>query len=480
MTTESSRREFLRASGLLVGGAIAGGLIAEQSAHAAPQAPAAFGRDGAFASPWDEVPTILARIKPPTFADRTFDVTKYGAVGDDKTDCTAAFNKALLAANHAGGGRVIVPAGIYRTGALRMHSLTELHVSAGATVRFSTDPNKYLPMVWTRWQGIECYNYAPFIYAADSTNIAITGKGTLDGQGDAWRSWGSGGDGWKRLQKMGDDGVPVPDRKMGPSAKLRPNMIQFYRCANILVADIAIVKPPMWTVHPVLSRNVTVRNITINSRNGGGNNDGVDPECSTDVHITGCTFNTGDDCIAIKSGRGVDGRRIGVPSSNIVIEDCTFIFSNRGAICVGSEASGGARMVFAQNCAVNPANAKDSLWYALFVKTSNRRGGVIDGIHLRNITVGDLAKSAVYVTLNYSGSGNTGPIVNPVVQNITVDKMTAKGAPYALDLDGLSASHIKRVAISNSTFTGIETGGNRIRNADQVTFSNVTINGKPV
>ena len=201
---------------------------------------------------------------------------------------------------------------------------------------------------------------------------------------------------------------------------------------------------------------------------------------ASDVHITGCTFDTGDDCIAIKSGRDVDGRRVNIPSENIVIENNTFVFSNRGAICVGSEASGGARNIFVRNCRVNPANTTDQLWYALFVKTSKYRGGTIDGIHLRDITANKLTKSPVFVTLNYSGSGNSGPVVNPTVRNITIDRLTVSGTrEYAVEIDGLAASHVRNVAISNSTLTGVAKGGNKIANADSVTFTNVTINGKP-
>jgi polygalacturonase len=228
----------------------------------------------------------------------------------------------------------------------------------------------------------------------------------------------------------------------------------------------------MWTVHPVLSTNVTVRNLNINSRGGGGNNDGVDPECCKDVHIVGCTFNTGDDCIAIKSGRDTDGRRVNVPSENIVIEDCDFVFSNRGAICVGSEASGGARDIFARNCRVNPANKSGQLWYALFVKTGNHRGGVIDGVHLQNITANKLTKSALFVTMHYGATGNPGPVSIPKVQNFTFDHITVKSAgDYGVELNGLPESHIKNVAITASTFSSTKKGIRKLTNADNVTMS---------
>jgi polygalacturonase len=163
---------------------------------------------------------------------------------------------------------------------------------------------------------------------------------------------------------------------------------------------------------------------------------------------------------------------VNVPSQNIVIENCDFIFSNRGAICVGSEVSGGANNIFARNCRVNPANSSDKLWYLLFVKTGNKRGGTIDGVNLRNISANKLTKSALYITMTYGNSG-PGPTVNPTVQNITADGITVKGAgTYGVEIAGLAAAHAKHVHVTNSTFTGISKG-NKIANADDV-----TINGK--
>ncbi|MET9632635.1 glycoside hydrolase family 28 protein [Lentzea sp. NPDC006480] len=455
-----SRRTFFKVSGLVAAGMLVHGT--------------------AKADPWDEVDAILARIKPPAFPDKDFDVTAYGGKADGKTDNTAAFKKAVEAANAAGGGRVVAKGGTFLTGGITLLSNVNLFVDKGAKLLFSTDPKKYLPVVETRWQGIECLNHQAFVYANKATNIAITGGGTLDGQGQTWKPWGSGGSDWSQLQKWGADGTPVAQRKLGEGHKLRPNLIQFVSCENILISGITIERPPMWSVHPVKSRNITVEGVTINSRGGGGNNDGVDPECCTDVHIKNSTFNTGDDCIAIKSGRDVDGRRVNMPSQNIVIENNKFVFSNRGAICIGSEASGGARNIYARNCAVNQANTADQLWYAVFIKTSKYRGGVIENIHFRDITANKLTKSPVFITLNYSGSGNSGPVVNPVVRNITFERLIVAGSKeYAVEIDGLSASKVSNVIVSNSKFTAISKGANKLTNSQNITFPGTTVNGKP-
>ncbi|MEZ0070679.1 glycosyl hydrolase family 28 protein [Planotetraspora sp. GP83] len=457
------RRDFIKTTGIMAGGVLLTGLT-PRSAYAA--------------SPWDQVPAILARIVPPTFPDRTFDITAYGAKPDNTTDCTAAFKNAIAACNAAGGGTVLVPGtGTFRTGKIHLLSNVNLHVNAGGTIRFRSDAASFLPNVFTRWQGIECYNYSPFIYAYGQTNVAITGPGTIDGNAAAGPWFGfddQRGPDWDRLQQMAVDGVPVNQRQFGDGHYLKPNMIQLYNCTNILIEDVNIKNPAMWTIHPVLSRNVTVRNVKVYSR--GAMVDGCDPESCSDVLIEGCSFDTGDDGTVIKSGRDIDGRRVGVPSENIVIRNNKY-YGRWGAITVGSEMSGGVRNVFAQDNQIFPGSSYHS-FYAVYIKTNNRRGGVIDGIHVRNLTGGPCDRGGFFIDMNYSLTGpGFGPIVNPVVQNITVDGLNIDKSPFAIKLSGSSASHIKNVTISNSTFTNITTAAPSISNADNVVLSNVRING---
>jgi polygalacturonase len=265
---------------------------------------------------WTAVPAILARIKPPQFPARDFKITDYGATPGGTNDSTEAISKAIAACHAAGGGRVVVPPGLFLTGAIHLQSNVNLYLAEGATLKFSPDPAKYLPVVYTRFEGTECMNYSPLIYAFEQANIAIIGKGTLDGSASdqnwwAWNRKGANGAdaparaSIRRLIDFGERGVPVKDRIFGQGYYLRPNFIQPYRSRNVLIEGIRIINSPMWEINPVLSTNVTVRGVRINSH--GPNNDGCDPESSREVLIEDCTFDTGDDCIAIKSGRDADG-----------------------------------------------------------------------------------------------------------------------------------------------------------------------------
>ncbi len=257
----------------------------------------------AFAG-WDTVPAILARIRPPSFPKRDFYITRYGAASDGIRDCSAAIREAISACSRAGGGRVVIPAGTFLTGAIHLRSNVNLYISKGATLRFIPDPHLYLPVVYTRWEGVECMSYSSFIYAFEQENIAVTGGGTLDGQANDkyWWPWNGnpsyGGSrqspnqmaARNRLFKMGETDVPVGERVFGEGSYLRPNFVQLYRCRNVLVDGITIHNSPMWQVHPVLCTNVTVRGVKAISH--GPNNDGCNPESSRDVLIQDLTLET--------------------------------------------------------------------------------------------------------------------------------------------------------------------------------------------
>ena len=430
-----------------------------------------------------EYPQILARIKPPTFPKKDFNILKFGAKPGGTVDCREAINNAIDACTEAGGGRVIVPAGEFLTGAIRLRSNVNLHVSKGATLKFSTDPKAYLPLVHTRWEGMELMHLSPLIYALEQTNIAITGEGTLDGQGKSffWKWHGNpryGGNpdvlsqrpARAKLYEMMDKGVPISQRIFGEGHYLRPQFIQPYRCKNVLIESVKIIDSPMWEVHPVMCENVTVRKLNIASH--GPNNDGCNPESCKDVLIEDCFFDTGDDCIAIKSGRNNDGRRLNTPSENIIIRNCT-MKDGHGGITVGSEISGGVRNVFAHDCKLDSAD----LWTALRVKNNASRGGKLENFYFRSITVGQVSRAVVEIDFNYE-EGAKGEHT-PVVRNYVVEDLTCATGNRAVDLQGLEKAPIYDVTMKNCTF-GTVKNPSIVKNVVGLKLENVKIEGKVV
>lgn len=430
---------------------------------------------------WDLVPEILARINPPTFPDRDFAITDYGAVGDASTDASEAIREAIKACADAGGGRVVVSEGTYLTGPVHLRSNVNLHVVEGATLLFLRDPERYLPAVFTRYEGVELMNYSPFIYAFEEENVAITGAGVLDGNGDCehWWPWkGRTNCGWSegqprehgdraRLFEMAEEGVPVEERVFGDGSYIRPNFIEPYRCRNVLIEGVEVRNSPMWCLHPTLCENVTVRNVRVISH--GPNNDGCNPESCRDVLIEGCYFDTGDDCIAIKSGRNADGRRLATPSENIVIRDCR-MRDGHGGVVIGSEMSGGARNVFTEDCEMDSPN----LDRVLRIKTNSVRGGFVEDVYMRNVVVGQVADSIVRVNFLYE-EGDAGEF-DPIVRNIDVRNVTSERSEYALYLIGYESSPIRDIRLIDCRFDNVDEPA-VIEHVENLEFENVLING---
>jgi polygalacturonase len=324
-------------------------------------------------------------------------------------------------------------------------------------------------------------NYSPLIYAYAAGDVAITGKGTLDGggSGSTWWPWsGKKEHGWKegtplqkagrvRLFAMGEARVPVDSRSMGQGQFLRPNFIQMYRCSNMLISGVRIVNSPMWVIHPVVCTGVTVENVSVFSH--GPNNDGCDPESSRDVVIRGCTFDTGDDCIAIKSGRNNDGRRLHTPSENIVIQDCMFK-DGHGAVTIGSEISGGAHGIYARRCSV----ASPVLYNALRIKTNTVRGGTIEHIYVRDMSVRLVGRAAIDVDLFYE-EGKSGTHL-PVVQFISVESMSVAACDVAFNLVGCEESPLRHILLRGCTFAGVQ-HGYAVRHVDGLQAAGTFING---
>ena len=435
--------------------------------------------------PWtSEYPKILVRIRAPKFKKRDYSILKFGAKAGGQVDCRDAINKAIDACSKAGGGRVVVPAGEFLTGAIRLKSNVNLHVSKGATLKFAMDRKAYLPAVHTRWEGMELMHLSPLIYAYEQTNIAVTGEGTLDGQGKSffWKWHGNpryGGDpniisqrdARARLYEMMDKNVPVEQRIFGGEKDyLRPQFIQPYKCKNVLIEGVKIIDSPMWEVHPVLCENVIVRKLHIATH--GPNNDGCDPESCKDVLIDNCFFDTGDDCIAIKSGRNNDGRRINVPTENIIVRNCT-MRDGHGGITVGSEISGGVRNLFAHN---NKLDSPD-LWTAIRFKNNASRGGKLENFYYKNNTIGTVSRAVIEIDFNYE-EGAKGEHI-PLVRNVQIDGLTCGSGNRAVDLQGLDGAPIYDVLLKNCTF-GEMKNSSVVKNVKGLKLDRVTIGGKSV
>ncbi|HLJ47848.1 MAG TPA: glycoside hydrolase family 28 protein [Bryobacteraceae bacterium] len=426
---------------------------------------------GVSAGAPSQIDDILARIKAPVFPSRDFEITKFGAVADGEKPCTEAIRKAIAACTQAGGGRVVVPRGTFLTGAIHLTSNVNLHLADGARLAFSRDPKDYLPLVFTRFEGTECMNYSPFLYAFEQTNVAITGPGTLDGQADDehWWSWKKRAE-RKQLVAMGDKNAPVSERVFGEGRYLRPNFIQPYRSKNILIEGITIVNSPMWEINPVLCRNVTVRGVNISSH--GPNNDGCDPECCTDTLVEDCVFDTGDDCIAIKSGRNQDGRRVNAPCENLVIRGCT-MKDGHGGVSIGSEVSGNVRNVFIEHCEMSSPH----LERALRIKSNSYRGGTVENVVFRNIKVGQVSDAVVQIDLYYE-EGPGGPY-NPTVRNVTIEDVTCNKSKYGLHFRGYESAPIRDVRVEHCRFNNVAEPM-VIENVKGLTLEDVSQNGKPL
>ncbi|MDI6449591.1 glycoside hydrolase family 28 protein [Anaerobaca lacustris] len=302
-----------------------------------------------YTGAWAQVPDVLAHIGEPGIPDRDFNIMAFEAVADGVTDCRPAIMAAIQACEDAGGGRVVVPAGTYLVnGPLYLVNDMDLHLAEGAHLKFGAKYDDYLPLVLTRWRGTQVYNYCPFLYAYRRTNVAVTGTGTLDGQAkDTWSAWAAKEDkGAETARRLNAEGTSVVDRFLGDGYFLRPSMIAFLGCENVLVDGVTIVDSPFWCLHPISSKKVTIRNVRIDSHNP--DNDGVVLDSCEYVHVHGVTFANRGAGVAVKSGDGREGRELGWPSRNICIQDCTF--GTETAIVIDKEIAGGVYNVFIEDC----------------------------------------------------------------------------------------------------------------------------------
>ncbi len=417
---------------------------------------------------WATVTSILESIVPPKFPENEFSILEFGAIPNVNADSKPAIEKAIEACVLVSGGKVIVPSGHYFfKGPIHLQSNIHLHISEGAYLSFSQEPSDYLPVVLTSWEGTRTYNYSPFIYAFGKSNVAITGTGTIDGNaGGVFNQWQKGQKKDQQLlRQMNNDNIPLEKRVFGSDHFLRPQLIQFYNCKNVLMQDVTILDAPFWCVHLVFSKNIVVDHLTFDSQQL--NNDGVDVESCEDVLIKNVLFNNNDDNISIKAGRDREGRELGRPSRNIVVRNCQF--KGHNAFAVGSEMSGGVSQVFVENCNFRGKVNNNGI----YLKSNKDRGGKISDIYVRNVTFGQ-AGAAILIDSDYKNEGEGLP---PRFENIHIENICAEEVGRAIQIKGTEEEPVDGVFLTNIV---IQKAGKAvsIENAINVKMDRVTINGQ--
>jgi polygalacturonase len=409
-----------------------------------------------------------------------YDVRDFGATGDGKSDNSSAIGAAIAAAAERGGGSVYVPPGRYATKPIVLSSNITLIVDAGAELRFSQNFADYLPMVRTRWEGTLVKTFCPMFYAQGAENIAIVGRGVLDGQGEPWwefqraleaeqKQHGSvkGDSEWQRAFVAANPGLEMPDdpRRL-EAAFLRPPFLQFIDCKNVLIDGVTFKNSPFWTLNPVFCDNVVVSRVTIQNPAEAPNTDGINPDSCRNVHISDCHIDVGDDCITIKSGRDREGRRLARPAENHTITNCTML-RGHGGVVIGSEMSGGVRMIAIANCVFDGTDR------GIRIKSTRGRGGVVEDVRVANVVMRDIREQAIVLSLRYSDS-EPEPLSErtPRFRDIHLSGITAT-AREAGELLGLEEAPLEQVTLTDIDVTCQR--GLRLENVQGVSLSSLRV-----
>jgi polygalacturonase len=458
---------------------------------------------------WNKkLPIVIA----PKFKKDTVRITTFGALPDGNTLNTVAINKAIEACTKKGGGVVLVPAGLWLTGPIVLRSNVNLHIATGATLLFTSDKSQY-PLVEANWEGLpQMRNQSP-ISATNATNIAVTGKGIIDGNGDAWRSVKSDkltASQWKKLVASG--GVVSDDKKTwypseafmkaskGPANPgqilpgrdaayyegikdfLRPNLLLITNCKFILLEGVTFQNSAAWCLHPLMSEHLTVRNIFVKNPWYAQNGDGIDVESCSNVLIENSIFDVGDDALCMKSGRDAEGRKRGMPTQNVIIRNCT-VYASHGGFVIGSEMSGGAKNMYVSNCTFIGTDI------GLRFKTTRGRGGVVENIFIKDIYMKDIPGEAILFDMYYmakdpvplSGEKRELPKVEfkpvdettPVFKNFHISNVYCNGAAKGIFLRGVPEMHVKDIVLENMVLQADK--GIDVQEATNITFRNITV-----
>ena len=416
----------------------------------------------------------------PQFQDISVNITDFGAQDGGVFKNTTAINSAIKKLTESGGGTVIIPRGIWLTGPIVLLSNINLHLQEGAELLFSQDFNDYLPAVLTNWEGSEVYAYSPFIYAFEQENIAITGKGILNGQGKPWWEQRRKGNfnNSKVIREMNENEVPVKDRIFNNLDNFLPPVFfgPLY-CKNILLEGVSFKYGAFWTINPSFCENIIIRNIYILTNGDYGdtpNGDGINPNSCKNVLIEYNKLDTGDDCITIKSGRNKDGRRIGIPCKNILIRYNTGL-QGHGGIVIGSEMSGGVENVYAHDCDFFGTDR------VIRIKTARGRGGYVRNCWFKDIAADSIEREAIRINMMYTGGDrlpaqevNSG---TPMVENLHYENIKCDYSKRNV----IQIIGIPEMTVNNVTFKNINLMGKKgieIRDAENISLENLSISNE--
>jgi polygalacturonase len=410
--------------------------------------------------------SVMSQIKKPQISQRECNILNYGAVGDGTTKNTEAIRQAIEDCSQKGGGKVVFPGGKWLTGAIHFKDNIELFLQKDAEIDFSDERSDYLPVVFSRFQGMEYYNYSPLIYAENCSNIAITGEGRLVGNGEKWRVWSSNPenlDGRQQLIAMAEAGVPVEQRIFGEADGMRPSFIQVINCKNVLVQGISIEDGPMWTIHPIYSENVIIDNVKINTY--GINTDGVDVDSSKNVLIKNSSISAGDDSISLKSGLGNDGLKVNKPTENVIIENCKMENGHSG-VSIGSEITAGVRNIVMKD------NTFTSTTDGFKIKSLEGRGGTIEKIWLDGTDIA-VNGDAISFDMFYHSKVLTAGVDHSILKNILISNTNIRKAQRPIVIDSMNKNQIFNIFFTN--LNAVTKRGIQINNAGKVEMSRIYV-----
>ena len=413
---------------------------------------------------------------------KVYNMQELGADISGKTCCTSLINQSIEKAATEGGGTIFFPAGLYLTGAIKMKSNITIHIESGAVIRFSDNFDDYLPFVLMRWEGTVMNSFSPLFYAVDAENLTITGRGKVEGQGAKW--WAENDRLSRIVRENKSDDVALtkyqqmwadanPDFTVEPYYQrsvlrkfFRPPFIQFFRCKNIRIDGITIVDSPFWTINPEFCDNITIHGVTIINHPDSPNTDGINPSSCSNVHISNCHLDVGDDCITIKSGRDGDGRKWGKASENITITNCTML-AGHGGVVIGSEMSGGVKKITISNCVFDGTDA------GIRFKASRGRGGIVEEIRVDNIVMNNIQRNAFIFDLYYDKDSQPEPVSErtPVFRNIHISNVTGSNINKIGYITGIEEMPIEEISFSNVNMSGKE--GFSAKTARNIQFHNI-------